>query len=154
MTRYLIIFLIFLFGCEKEENKTIDKSYPEINMTYPEAFPKNCDTLYTGSYFVLNAKLSDNKELGSYNIDIHNNFDHHSHSTEVEECVMFPEKTPVNPFLFIQQFTIPEGVRSYNAKDSIFIPDDVDTGNYHLMIKVTDHEGWQSLRGISIYILD
>ena len=55
----------------------------------------------------MKVRFTDNAELGSYSINIHNNFDHHSHSTEVEECNMDPVKEPVNPYVFIQDYDIP-----------------------------------------------
>jgi hypothetical protein len=34
------------------------------------------------------------------------------------------------------------------------VPEDVDTGDYHFLIKVTDKEGWQAIRGLSIDIIE
>lgn len=82
-----IITIILIFAgiisfnaCTKDD---IDKEKPVIDLTIQDAFPVNCDTLYFGESFTMRMRFTDNAELGSYSIDIHNNFDHHSHSTEV-----------------------------------------------------------------------
>ncbi len=146
----LILYTSVLLSCSKEER---DDELPEIIMSEAGHFPQNCDTLYLGESFTLRARFKDNVELGSYSIDIHNNFDHHSHSTEMSECPMDPKKTPVNPFRLIEQFDIPEGKREYDAMQVISIPADVDHGDYHLMVRLTDKTGWQAIRGISIKIM-
>ena len=146
----LMVLPAVLLSCSKEER---DDELPEIIMSEAGHFPQNCDTLYPGESFTFRARFTDNIELGSYSIDIHHNFDHHSHSTEMAECPMDPKKTPVNPFLFIEQFDIPEGKREYDAMQVITIPADVDHGDYHLMIRLTDKTGWQAIRGISIKIM-
>jgi hypothetical protein len=147
------IIATFLFtNCKKD--KGIDKTPPTIDISFADAFPKNCDTLYLNETFVFKLYFSDNKELGSYNIHIHHNFDHHTHSTEITQCVLYPIKTPVNPFVFIQNYSIPENSKSYTATNEISIPSNIDTGDYHFMIRVTDKEGWQTMKGLSVKIID
>ncbi len=144
--------LIFLTtGC-KDDKEIIDTEPPEIILTAADAFPVQCSTVSRGQTFTFRALLRDNVRLGSYSLDIHHNFDHHSHSTEVEECAMEQVKTPVNPFLLIRNYPIPEGLREYEAATEITVPADVDPGEYHFLIRLTDKEGWQTLRGISIKI--
>nr|WP_229206214.1 DUF4625 domain-containing protein [Dyadobacter fermentans] len=38
------------------------------------------------------------------------------------------------------------------ANQQIDVPADIDPGDYHFMIRLTDKEGWQTIRGISIKI--
>jgi hypothetical protein len=145
----LMLIIAFSISCDKEER---DTELPEINMSGAEHFPHNCDTIYAGESFTFRALFTDNHELGSYSIDIHHNFDHHSHSTEQADCPMDPDKAAVNPFLYINQFEIPGGLREYSASQVIEIPEDIDTGDYHLMVRLTDRTGWQAINGISIKI--
>jgi hypothetical protein len=152
----IFLALAFLSSCEKDE--TIDLEKPVIDLSIPGAFPVNCDTLYFGESFEFNVLFSDNAELGSFSIDIHNNFDHHSHSTEVTECDLDPMKEPVNPFLFIEDYAISEEVNELETNRPIFIPagdDDglYDEGDYHFFISLTDKEGWSDQIGLSIKIL-
>ena len=142
-----------LSACKKDSNKeAIDTEYPEINVTSANAFPKQCSTVKRGEKFMFRAQLSDNAQLGSVSVDIHHNFDHHTHSTEVESCGLDPVKTPVKPFLLIQAYPISAGLKTYEVQQEITVPADVDLGDYHFMIRLTDKEGWQTIKGLSIKI--
>lgn|SRR5690554_2996904 len=132
--------------------ETADTDYPVIDGNFAEAFPQQCGTVLRGESFVFKAKFSDNVALGSFGLDIHNNFDHHNHSTEVETCDMEPVKESENPFQYIESFDIPDAPATYEASVEIAVPADVDPGDYHFLIKVTDREGWQTLRGLSVKI--
>jgi hypothetical protein len=132
----------------------IDDEVPVIDMSDGTAFPQNCVTVYRGETFTFHARFSDNRELGSFSIEIHNNFDHHTHSTSVAQCELEPVKTAINPFLFIKEFSIPGGLTEYTATVSIDIPADVDTGDYHFMVRLTDKSGWQTFKGISMKIAE
>jgi hypothetical protein len=152
----ILAAFVFLLSCEKTED--IDKEKPVINLDFADAFPVNCDTLYFGEPFILKLLFTDNKELGSFSIDIHNNFDHHSHSTEVTECSLAPVKSPVNPFTSINDNNITGGLKEYKTNLSISIPagndnGDFDDGDYHFFISLTDKEGWSAQKGLSIKIL-
>lgn len=151
---FIVALLTFLSACEKN----IDTEKPVIDLSIVDAFPLNCDTMYFGETFELKVLFSDNAELGSYSIDIHNNFDHHSHSTEVTECTLGPVKNPVNPFVFIDDYQIPVGSTEYETNLTISIPTgddngDFDDGDYHFFISLTDKEGWSTQKGLSIKIL-
>ena len=147
------LLLILVISCEK--NGEIDKQKPEIDLSNAGAFPMNCDTLYFGETFIFKVLFTDNVELGSFSIDIHNNFDHHSHSTEVSECYPDPQKKPVNPIVFIQDYSIPEGLKEYETNMSDIVPSanakgSFDEGDYHFLISLTDKEGWSAQKGLSI----
>ncbi len=154
-----ILFLVFNISCETADD--IDKQKPVIDLSKDDAFPLNCDTLYFGEPFTFKMLFSDNVELGSvkaFSIDIHHNFDHHSHSTEVSDCNPNPQKAPVNPFVFIQDYDIPTGLKEYETNLSVTIPTGngsglFDEGDYHFFISLTDHSGWSSQKGISVKIL-
>lgn len=151
------VLITLISSCKKEQNE-VDKEKPTISMSFQDAFPINCDTLYFGEPFYFKAQLSDNVELGSFSIDIHHNFDHHSHSTDVSACDLDPIKTPINPFVFIQDFSISENIKFYLTNTSITIPEGnsngiFDEGDYHFFISLTDKEGWSAQRGMSIKLL-
>jgi hypothetical protein len=161
MKKYILIPFVFLIIFSSCNDKEIDKTQPTIDLSKQDAFPVNCDTLYFGESFDFKVLFTDNKELGSttaYSIDIHNNFDHHSHSTVVSECSLDPIKEPVNPYLFIESFDIPAGLQEYETNLSINVPAQnesgmFDEGDYHLFISLTDAEGWSDQLGLSIKIL-
>lgn len=150
------VFVCFLASCDDDET---DTEKPVIDLTIQDAFPLNGDTLYFGEAFTLKMRFSDNQELGSYSVDLHNNFNHHSHSTEVDEVALDPVKTPVNPYTLIQDYTLPSEITIYETALEIEIPDSnsdgvkYDDGDYHFMVSLTDHEGWSVNKGLSIKIL-
>jgi hypothetical protein len=154
----IIISVIFVVNSCTNNTNEIDEQKPNIDLTIQDAFPLNCDTLFFGETFNLKMIFTDNVELGSFSIDIHNNFDHHSHSTEVTECSLDPIKIPVNPFLYINDFEIPLGSKEYQTNLEINIPPansygDFDEGDYHFFISLTDKSGWSTQKGLSIKIL-
>ena len=156
MRKKTITICVFMFACliacKKNNQDTIDTAYPVIDVSAANSFPKQCSAIKRGETFIFRALVSDNAELGSVSIDIHHNFDHHTHSTEVESCTMEAIKTPVKPFLLIQSNPIPQGNKSYEIQSEVNIPADVDAGDYHFLIRLTDKEGWQTLKGLSIKI--
>jgi hypothetical protein len=151
--KYLYFLLLFsvLSACKKDES--IDTTYPEISNNTDNAFPVQCSILKRGEKFSFKATFSDNVELGSSSIDIHHNFDHHNHSTEINSCNMEPVKLPVNPFVLIKTFPIGAGQKTYSINEEILIPLAVDPGDYHFLIRLTDTAGWQTIKGISIKII-
>jgi len=140
-----------LLSCSKD-SETTDTEYPVIAVSDADTYPVQCGTLVRGETFEFRARFSDNVALGSFSLDVHHNFDHHTHSTEVEDCDLDPVKTPENPFLYIDSFDIPDAPQTYDARVEITVPAEVDPGDYHFMIRVTDREGWQTMKGLSIKI--
>lgn len=151
--RVLLIILLpaLLLACTDSMK---DDVLPVIDMTYESTFPTNCVEVYRGETFTYRFKLTDNLALGSYSIEMHHNFDHHTHSTSPTQCLLDPKKTATNAFLLINQFEIEAGKKEFFATGQISIPANVDTGNYHFMIRVTDASGWQTFEGISLSIRD
>ena len=150
-----LMMIFFVLSCSKSE---IDTEKPVIGTDIADAFPLNCDTLYFGEVITVKYLLSDNEELGSMSIEIHHNFDHHSHSTEVGECNLDPKKIPVNTYLFIQDYSLDPGMKEIKTAINITIPDSnsngkFDDGDYHFTIRLTDREGWSTFKGFSIKML-
>ena len=147
------------FSCEGVSADK-DMTPPEILPIGDYASPLNCQGFVRGSVMQFAYLFTDNVELGSFNIEVHNNFDYHTHSTEAGECESDHDhdhghgESPVNPWVFNRDYTIPAGSTSYEARLEIPIPEDVDEGTYHFMIRVTDTSGWQQLRSVGIRILE
>lgn len=153
-TKFILLILSMgLFTACSSDNESIDTEYPVIDIAGPNAFPVQCSQLNRGQKITFRAVFNDNVSLGSYSLDIHHNFDHHTHSTEVSDCATEPIKKPIKPLLYINSVTIPEGQKTYEAFQEITIPADVDPGDYHFLIRLTDKEGWQTIKGLSIKIL-
>lgn len=129
-----------------------DTEPPTITTDGVEASPMDCDAYRRGDTIEFRYRLTDNVALGKFNLEVHDNHDHHTHSTQPEECEHEPEHEEVNPWVFNRDYDIPADTRDYVATASIPVPTDVDPGDYHFMIRVTDQAGWQQLRSVAIKV--
>lgn len=147
---------VSLTSCSSDDNDDVtvnDKEKPQIeDGALPN--PIDCQQYKRGETIAFRYTFTDNVELGNFNLEIHNNFDHHTHSTSAGDCPLDPKKNPVTPWVYNQDYTIPADLKSYEAKVDITIPKDIDPGDYHFMIRVTDKSGWQQLKAVSIKILE
>lgn len=151
----VLAMAIGLSDCSSDDpGSGADSTKPVISTAVEGAFPLSCAQVRRGETIAFKALFSDNRELGAYSINIHHNFDHHSHDTEVDACNFDAVKTPVNPWSQTLAFTIPQGLREFVAEQQIEIPSGIDTGDYHFMIQLTDEQGWATMRGISIKVVD
>ncbi len=139
-------------GSSDDTETTKDMTPPVISQEGITANPIDCQVYQRGSVIAFNYVFTDNIELGAYNIEIHNNFDHHTHSTSSIECEMDEKKSPQSAWVYNQDFLIPSGSRSYTARIDIPIPENIDAGDYHFMIRLTDKAGWQQLHAVAIKI--
>ncbi len=150
-----LILLCALSACSSsEENKPKDMTAPEISSEGIVAIPIDCEVFKRGEVIPFNYLFTDDMELGAYNIEIHNNFDHHTHSTTSTECPLEAKKAPVKPWIYNKDFIIPQGMRTYKARHDIAIPADIDPGDYHFMIRLTDRAGWQQLHAVAVKIAE
>lgn len=150
---YLACALLLAVSCSDEKDEPVkDMDKPEItDGTDPS--PVDCEVYYTGEVISFHYLFTDNVELGNFNIEIHNNFDHHTHSTSAGDCKLDDKKQPVNPWVFNRDYSIPAGQKSFEAVVDIPVPEDIDPGDYHFMVRLTDKSGWQQLKAISIKVL-
>ena len=152
-------------SCSKDDSSK-DMTPPAISTQGITASPVNCQVYHPGDVIYFRYLFEDNQELGSFNIEVHSNFDHHSHSTESDEhghedgeCSHEDhdheadgEAEEGTPWVFNQSYQIPAGTKSYSAAESIAIPADAMHGDYHFMIRVTDAAGWQQLKAVAIIV--
>lgn len=150
-----LFVLCALCACgSSEDDSSKDMTKPIISDMGITANPIDCQQYHRGTVIPVCYTFTDDVELGSYNIEIHNNFDHHTHSTSAVECEEEHEKTPVKPWVFNQDYTIPSGLRTFTSRIDIKIPSDIDTGYYHFMIRLTDRAGWQELKSVAVKIVE
>jgi len=155
----ILLLSTYVLACTTDE--TVDLEKPTIDLTLPEVFPLDGDTLSFEDSLYVKLRLQDNVALGSkrcLNLSIHHNFDHHSHSTEVDESNLDPVKTPVNPLTFIQSYDLPAGLSTYDTNILLILPPSndqglYDEGDYHFFISLTDAQGWSTQKGLSIKLL-
>ena len=80
----LITILTLSFNaCGSDDDK--DMTPPVISADGITANPINCQQYHPGDVIPFHYVMLDNQELGNFNIEIHNNFDHHTHSTEADD---------------------------------------------------------------------
>lgn len=139
-----------------------DTQLPTISSEGITASPLNCDQYKRGQTIYFRYVLADNVELGNYMINIHHNFDHHSHSTEKETCSLDPklEKgTPEykakekNAWNLNLERTVDKGQKKFLVKEDIAIPATVEPGDYHCVIYFLDAAGNQEHKSFSIKIV-
>ena len=150
-----LVCVCALCSCSSsDDEESRDMSKPVISDQGITANPVDCQTYKRGENIAFNYVFTDDTELGSYNIEIHHNFDHHTHSTSAVECEADPQKQPVAPWVFNQDYSVPAGQHTYTARVDIPIPASVDAGDYHFMVRVTDKAGWQELKAVAIKIVE
>ena len=145
----MISLLCALSACSSSDDDEKDMQQPVITDQGITANPIDCQVYQRGETMPFHYVFTDDTELGNFNIEIHNNFDHHTHSTSSTECALADKKAPVNPWIYNHDFTIPAGQRR-----DIPIPADIDPGDYHFMVRLTDKAGWQQLKAVAIKIAD
>jgi hypothetical protein len=133
--------------CKKDENE--ESNFPDILVISPG----NCDTIYTGSFLNFEASFSGNFELNAYAIDVHNNFDQHIHQGSDLNCRQSAKKNSMNPFIHLQLYDIPANSTNYTASFLINIPESIDTGDYHVYVRVVNEQGYQTNRNVTVKIL-
>ena len=131
-----------------------DMNKPVISEQGITANPIDCQEYHRGETIPFCYTFTDDVELGNFNIEVHSNHDHHTHSTSAVECEEEHEheQESVKPWVYNQDYSIPAGQRTYTARVDIAIPTDIDEGDYHFMIRVTDRAGWQELKSVAIRI--
>ena len=152
---YSMMMLCALTACGHSDNdEQRDMQQPVISDKGIVASPIDCQQYHRGDVIPFHYVLTDDQELGAYNIEIHNNFDHHTHSTTAVDCHTDEHSTPQHPWVYNQDYQIPAGLTTYDARHDIQIPADIDPGHYHFMIRLTDRAGWQQLHSVAIIIVE
>ena len=118
----LLATVTFMFSsCDNDDSS--DTTKPLIELHEPEEGQALEIGNEHGVHFEMD--LSDDVMLKSYKIEIHSNFDHHSHggnSRAAQETVDF----------------------SFNRSYDVVIPANATAGDYHLMVYCTDAAGNES----------
>ena len=147
---------IVLFGavaCSSNDDSVKDTAKPVITDEGITANPVDCQVYNRGESISFRYRFTDNQELGNYNLEIHNNFDNHTHGTQGQSCELDQKKEATkNAFYYNKDFSIPSGSKAYDASQEIKIPATAEPGDYHFVIRVTDQTGNQQIRAMAIKI--
>ena len=135
-TFYLSIVIVLmssvlLVSCSDDE-KQGDTTKPVITLNAPAEGA----ALQPGSHIHFDMDLEDDVMLGSYKVEIHNNFDGHTH-TKVEAG-------ETTPFAYNNSWDVSDKKSHHIHHHEIEIPANATEGNYHFMVYCTDAAGNES----------
>ncbi|MDR1526957.1 MAG: DUF4625 domain-containing protein [Dysgonamonadaceae bacterium] len=130
------MFAIVLNGCKEDS----DTTRPVINLIEPA----EDDVLQIGNSNGIHfeAEFSDDEALASYKVDIHPDFDGHTHTRSSDETVDFE---------FNQSWPI-SGRNAPIHHHEIKIPENATPGDYHLMVYCTDVAGNESYIAVDVVL--
>ncbi len=162
---FYILALCAIIGLAACENKSKDTTSPVIDeVTF---LPADCDMYYLGDTLLVHFSCWDDTELGNFNIEIHNNFDHHTHGTSGVDCDEeageehhhgegeeheHEHETVEGAWVYNQDFAIARGLKSDTFDIEIPVPAEVLDGDYHFMLRLTDRAGWQTIKAVPIHL--
>lgn len=127
---FIILFGLIFIACKNNQKEELDTQKPSINIISPVSGTK----FLTGQNMSIELKFTDNLNLSQYKIEIHPNFDGHSHGKTLNEGVSPWEwDTIVNMDgkEHLSQFQLP-------------IPQNTQAGSYHFSVMCTDAAGYEA----------
>lgn len=137
----LIIGVLGLIACKKEKKEEFDKEKPSIAIIKPT----NNQVVKGNENLQIEVKFTDNMNLSQYKLEIHPNFDGHTHGkTEGEITIPWEWDTIVNI-----------SGKEHIARFSIKVPSNVKAGKYHFMAMCTDAVGYEApLKFLDLNVLN
>ncbi|MDX2195599.1 MAG: DUF4625 domain-containing protein [Cytophagales bacterium] len=135
MKKLIIISVIVVFACGKDENKPADTTKPTTKLLFTSPAYEEHDNEYhadveAGNTFTINVKISDNQQLKQLKIDAHHNFDDHTHAHGRAELTKWT-------FNKIYELAGTEQTIS----PVLTIPTDAVAGPYHIDMHALDASG-------------
>jgi hypothetical protein len=135
-TCLLALSIITFAGCKEDG----DAEKPVIYLEEPAEGDELQIGGANGVHF--EAEFSDNENLASYKVDIHPNFDGHTHTRSTSETVDFE----------LNQSWLISGKNASIHHHEIKIPENATPGDYHLMVYCTDAAGNESHIAVNVVL--
>ena len=151
-TYFVALLCIALFSMCKSDDDARDTTPPEIGGDAAKVNPIDCQIYHPGETIRVYYELTDDTELGSYEIEIHDNFQPHTHSAVAVRCPHLTTTATVYPWTMSEAAEIPASTKKYTIQKNIVIPTDRDLGDYHFELRVTDRTGWTTEKSVDIKI--
>lgn len=157
----MLLGVLCALGSCGDDDKDMER--PVIQDNPATDFPLSCDVYHLGDTIPLCMVFTDNVGLASFTIDIHHNFDHHTHGTSSVECPLEERMSDEEikkleranaVWIYKNNFRIPAGTQTYTARVSIPVPTDIHPGDYHFKVSVMDQNQWEEYKAISIKIAE
>ncbi len=140
----LMTSIFFVASCEKDK---VDTQKPVITISAPQEE----EALYIGAEIHFEVDFTDDTELKSYKVDIHSNFNGHTHKGTNSDSVAWS---------FQQSWNFDAGQKNAHIHHhEIVIPSEfngkkISQGDYHFMIYCTDAAGNESWIAIPVEIME
>lgn len=131
-----ILMLSTLFVSCSDDEKQGDTTKPVITLNAPAEGA----VLKPGTHIHFDMDLEDDVMLGSYKVEIHNNFDGHGHTKAEAEA----GTAQTTPFAYNNSWSVSGQKNIHIHHHEIEIPANATEGNYHLMVYCTDAAGNES----------
>ncbi|MBR6110665.1 MAG: DUF4625 domain-containing protein [Paludibacteraceae bacterium] len=128
------IMCVSFSACDEED---ADTTKPVITLDEPE----DGDSLRIGESVHFECDFSDDEALGSYLIEIHNNFDGHGHKISSSQT----RGEDTEAFYFKKSYDISNLRNTHVHHHDIVIPENATPGAYHLIVYCTDAAGNQAM---------
>lgn len=128
------IMSVSFSACDEDE---ADTTKPVITLDEPE----DGDSLRIGESIHFECDFSDDEALGSYLIEIHNNFDGHGHKISSSQT----RGEDTEAFYFKKSYDISNLRNTHVHHHDIVIPENATPGAYHLIVYCTDAAGNQAM---------
>ena len=128
------IICVSFSACDEDE---ADTTKPVITLDEPE----DGDSLRIGECVHFECDFSDDEALGSYLIEIHNNFDGHGHKISSSQT----RGEDTEAFYVKKSYDISNLRNTHVHHHDIVISDDATPGAYHLIVYCTDAAGNQAM---------
>lgn len=141
----ILLAAVIFTSCSNDDD-AVDTQKPVISIIEPH----DEEELAPGGEVHFEAIFTDNRELASYKIEIHDDFDEHTHSLN-------KSSHQDNPWVWSKVFEIPAGLTSYEAVQHIDIPTEINgqpisEGVYHFGVFLTDRAGNEEQAFLEIHI--
>lgn len=141
-----VIAAALVTSCSSDDNTVVDTQSPTIAVGEPH----NEEEVAPGEELHIEAVFTDNVALASYKIEIHEDFDDHTHAINKSEHEN-------NPWSYDEVFQIPAGQSSFEAIHHLDVPTEINgmsisEGAYHVGIYVTDTAGNEEQAFLEVHI--
>lgn len=150
-TRLIYLFSItaslLITSCSKDDDGNIDTQAPEISI----ADPVDSEEIAPGGEIHFDAIFTDNVELASYKVEVHNSFDGHTHASARQV------ESENNPWSYSEVFEIEPGLTIFEVHEHISVPAEINgqpisEGHYHFGVFLTDAAGNESQAFLELHI--
>ncbi len=151
---FILPIIVFAFVACNDDDDDVDTTKPTIDIKKPA----NETEFHLGDKIEFECNFTDNVELASYKVDIHNNFDDHTHEHSAQ-LKSESEEEEGHPWEYIKEGSL-EGA-SDEVTLEITIPEtvvhdgneeEVAAGHYHLGVFCLDKAGNENVVWIEIDI--